>query len=285
MRTRTFYALALVAAATLAGTAPAWWVKGHETITEAAAMALPEDMPAFFRAAGKALAYCAGDPDRWKNKGAKALKDAESPHHFLDIEDLDGHEPPHGRYKALALIQKIGRDPEKVGLLPWQLVEGYERLMCGFYDFRKEPANAAAPMKAIVYGGNMAHYSTDAAMPLHTTRHYDGRRGDDGKIKQRGIHAKVDGFPEKNHFLPEEVCRGLKAKAIEGDVFDHIVAFIKESNAQVDECYRLDAAGAFDMPTDESRKFIMDRCRAGAQLTMDLWYTAWLRSEHLPPPY
>src|SRR3954471_24118368 len=107
MRKRTFYALALIVAATITGVAPAWWVKGHETITEAAAMALPDDMPAFFRAAGKSLAYCAGDPDRWKNKGTPTLKDAESPHHFLDVEDLDGNAPPPGRYKALALMQKL----------------------------------------------------------------------------------------------------------------------------------------------------------------------------------
>jgi len=37
--------------------------------------------------------------------------------------------------------------------------------------------------------------------------------------------------------------------------------------------------------SEDSWKFIMDRCRAGAQFTMDLWYTAWLRSDSLPPPY
>ena len=34
-----------------ASIAPAWWVKGHETITEAAASAMPADVPGFFRAA------------------------------------------------------------------------------------------------------------------------------------------------------------------------------------------------------------------------------------------
>jgi hypothetical protein len=27
----------------------------------------------------------------------------------------------------------------------------------------------------------------------------------------------------------------------------------------------------------------MERCRAGAQFTMDIWYNAWLKSAKLPP--
>jgi hypothetical protein len=267
------------------GLARAWWVKGHETITEAAANILPDDVPAFFRAAGRSLAHCAGDPDRWKNREAKFLKPAISPEHYLDLEDLNGNAPPRSRYGAYALMNSLKRDPEKVGMLPWAIMEGYEKLMLAFYDYRNDPKDPAITMKAIVYGGNLAHFTTDISMPLHTTRDYDGRPGEDGKVIQRGIHAKIDGYPEVNKFTPEEVCRGLTAKAIEGDVFDHVMAFLKESYTHIDECYRLDAAGAISNPTDESRKFIMARCRAGAQLTVDIWYTAWLRSEKLPPHY
>ncbi|MBX7104915.1 MAG: hypothetical protein K1X57_12590 [Gemmataceae bacterium] len=275
----------LIALGLAVGAARAWWVIGHETITEAAALILPDDVPAFYRAAGKSLAHCAGDPDRWKNKEAVFLKSTIAPEHFLDMEDLDGNEPPRNRFVAYALLNKLNRDPEKVGSLPWAIMEGYEKLMCAFYDYRQEPGNPAVAMKAVVYGGNLAHYTTDACMPLHTTRDYDGRKGPDGKMKQKGIHAKVDAFPELNKFAPEEVCRGLQAKAIEGDVFDHVIKFIKESHTHIDECYRLDAAGAIANPTDASRKFIMARCRAGAQLTVDIWYTAWLRSEKLPKHY
>jgi len=121
-------------------------------------------------------------------------------------------------------------------------------------------------------------------MPLHTTRDYDGRRGPDGKMKQKGIHAKLDGYPEKFGFNAEEISRGLQAKAIE-DVWDYVNKFIKESYTHIDKAYELDAAGAFDKPTDESRAYVMARCRAGAQFTMDLWYTAWLKSAKLPPHY
>jgi hypothetical protein len=267
------------------GTTPAWWVKGHETITEAACNSLPDEMPAFFRAAGKSLAHCAGDPDRWKNKEAAFLKSSISPEHFLDTEDLNGNAPPRNRWQAYQLMARLNRDPEKTGTLPYAIMEGYEKLMCAFYDYRNEPGNPAICMKAIVYAGNLAHFTTDASMPLHTTTNYDGIKLSDGRFKQKGIHGKIDGYPETNKFTPEEVCRGLQARAIDGDVFDYILKFLDESRTHVDECYRLDAAGAIARPTDESRKVIMDRCRAGAQFTMDIWYTAWLRSEKMPPHY
>ena len=68
------YICATVLATTLAaGTAPAWWIKGHETIATAAVAGLPDDMPAFFRAWQQGPVHSAGDPDRWKNPAAKQL--------------------------------------------------------------------------------------------------------------------------------------------------------------------------------------------------------------------
>jgi hypothetical protein len=268
----------------LVGLAPAWWVKGHETIVEAAASRLPEEMPAFFRAGGKQLAHFAGDPDRWKNKAATFLKPAEEANHYLDLEDLDGNPLPGTRAKAGDMIRGLKRDPDRVGMLPYAIMEGFDRLSCAFYDYRHDPQSPAVQMKCLVYAGNLAHYTTDAAMPLHTTRDYDGRKNADGTVAQKGIHAKIDGFPEKNKFTPEEVCRGLEAKRPD-DLWAHVRGFIAESHKHIDRCYELDAAGAIEKPTDESRAFILDRCRAGAQLTMDVWYAAWLKSATMPPPY
>src|SRR5688500_16700705 len=108
-----------VAAFVALGAARAWWVKGHESITEAAAAGLPDDVPAFFRAAGKSLAHFAGDPDRWKNREARLLRAAEAPNHFLDLEDLEGNEPPPDRFQGLALAQRLKKAPDKVGQLPY----------------------------------------------------------------------------------------------------------------------------------------------------------------------
>src|SRR5438128_7680454 len=110
------------------GSASGWWVKGHGTIAEAAASRLPEEMPRFFRAAGKQLAHLAGDPDRWKNPQAKHLRAAESPDHYIDLEDLKGNDLPADRYQAAALLARLKHPPERTGMLPYALMENFDRL-------------------------------------------------------------------------------------------------------------------------------------------------------------
>ena len=260
-----------------------WWSGGHETVAEAAAARLPDDVPAFFRKGGRELAHFSCDPDRWKNREMTFLRRAEEGNHYIDIEDLEGKTlPGTNRFDAMKIIYTdLKKDPSRVGLLPYAIMEEYEKLVVGFYDYRKAPMKPAIPMKCLVYGGTLAHYTGDAAMPLHTTRDYDGRKQADGTVKQKGIHAKIDGFPEKNGMKAEEVARGLEARKID-DVWKYVNTFIEESSVHIPRCYDLDAAGAFEKPTDESRAFILARVRAGTQFTLDLWYTAWLRSEKLP---
>lgn len=282
MRKCTFGSVFFILA--VAGSAPAWWVKGHETIAEAAGQRLPDAVPAFLRAGGKHLAHCSGDPDRWKNPDAPHLRAAESPDHYIDLEDYGGKELPTDRYRAVALLAQLKQLPERTGMLPYAIMENYERLCCAFYDYRADPNNETARMKCLVYAGSLAHFTGDAAMPLHTTRDYDGKKGPDGQMVQRGIHARIDAFPEKNGLTPEEIARGLEPKLID-DVWAYVMQRIQESHGQVARCYELDAAGAIEKPTPESRAFILERCRIGAQFTMDLWYNAWLRSAKMRAPY
>lgn len=276
-----YLALGIFGILFLVGLAPAWWVLGHASIAEAATAGLPDDMPRFFRAAAQQLGHLSGDPDRWKNPSCKHLRAAEAPDHFLDLEDLQGNDLPSDRWKAIALLQKLKKDPAKVGFLPYAILENYDRLSCAFYDFRENSKDPIVQSKAIVYAGVLAHFTADLAMPLHTTRNYDGRPDKDGKFLQKGIHAKIDAFPERHGLTAEEIRRGLKAKPID-DVWAHVLKTLRESHALVDKCYQLDQRGEFDKPTKESRQFILERCRVAAQLTMDLWYSAWLRSASMP---
>ena len=273
-----------LAALTLTGLAHGWWVVGHGVIAEAAVTGLPDEIPAFFRESGKQLAHLAGDPDRWKNPKAPHLRAAESPDHFLDLENFQGKHLPTGRWKAIALLQELKQDPEKTGMLPYAIMENYERLCCAFRDYREAPDEPAVRAKCIVYAGILAHLTGDCAMPLHATRDYDGRMGADGAIEQKGIHARIDAFPERNGLTAEEMSRGLKAGAVE-DVWPRVLEALQESHGQVDRCYELDKAGAFEKSTDEGRKFILGRCRVAAQFTEDLWYSAWQRSAKMPKPY
>src|SRR5689334_13791026 len=91
-------------------------------------------------------------------------------------------------------------------------------------------------------------------------------------------------FPEKNGLTAEEIGRSMEPAQID-DMWAYIVKRIDESHKLIDRCYELDAAGEFDKSTPESRAFILERCRAAAQFTADVWYNAWLRSAKLSPHY
>ncbi len=183
-----------------------WWVNGHASIAEGAASCLPDEMPAFFRAAGKQLGHLSGDPDRWKNPSCKFLRAAEAPDHYIDLEDYEGEELPEDRYKAVALLQKLKKQPERVGMLPYAIMENFDRLSVAFYDWRSDKENPAIKAKCVVYAGVLSHLTGDCVMPLHTTRDYDGKRDEAGKMQQKGIHAKIDAFPERNDLTAEEIA-------------------------------------------------------------------------------
>jgi len=262
----------------------AWWVKGHETIARAAVATLPADMPAFFRAGAATVAQCAGDPDRWKNRAAVFLNVAQAPDHFVDLEDYEGHAFPEDRYKSIELLIRLGKRPEKTGMLPYALMENFERLTVALYDHRQNPADEAIRAKCLVYAGVLSHFTGDAVMPLHTTRSYDGREGPDGKIVQKGIHAAIDSFPERYNLTSEEMARGIDGRD-EASPWKRINEEIAHSHKLVDRCYGLDQSGGFAHPTDVSRAFILERCRAGVQFTADLYYAAWKKSATLQSPY
>jgi hypothetical protein len=275
---------AVLASLLLGSLASAWWVKGHGSIAEAGAAGLPDDVPQFFRAAGKSLNHMAGDPDRWKNRSCKFLRPAEAPDHYVDLENFGGKELPRDRYKAIELLQRLKQKPDRTGMLPYAIMENYERLCCAFLDYRGDKNNAVAQSKCVVYAGVLSHFTGDCTMPLHTTVDYDGKRDKDGGWLQKGIHARIDAFPERHGLTAEEIGRGLKAKKID-NVWEYVLGRVTDSHKLVGRCYELDKAGAFAKPTPVSRAFILERCRAGAQFTMDLWYTAWLRSAEMEKPF
>jgi hypothetical protein len=202
----------LLGSAALGTLASGWWVKGHESIAEAAAAGLPREVPAFFRAGGKSLAHYAGDPDRWKNRAAKHLKASVFPDHYIDLENLQGKDLPDDRYQAAELLARLKEKPDRTGMLPYAIMENFDRLSCAFYDHRAEPKNEAIRAKCLVYAGILAHYTGDAVMPLHTTRDYDGMKGPTGKMVQQGIHKKSTPSPRRTISLPSRSAKDSRPR-------------------------------------------------------------------------
>lgn len=275
------------------GAALAWWAASHPPMTEAAAAALPEDMPEFFRKGAAAIAAGSADPDLWTEKLCPALRDAERHNHFIDLEVFEGRELPPTRSEFNRLCGSLRTSAEAAGALPYALQESHERLALAFLEHRSRPDDEPTRAKVLYLAGILAHYAQDAAQPLHATVHYDGR-AEGGKASPRtGIHLKVDALPQNAKLAAGEIARDLGKAAAPKDgetPFAVGLAAVRESFALVDRVYeleaRLPAAGAAAPGELDPavRAFALERCRAGAQLTAALWYSAWVRSGRMELP-
>lgn len=255
-------------------------------IAATAAGALPEEVPAFFRGGGTAIASGAIAPDVFKEGSLRALNSAESPEHYIDLEYLEGKELPATRYGFLQLCNQMKLRPDRVGTLPYAITEWTQRLTVAFAEHRRWPEDRAVRAKCLVYAGILAHYSGDAAMPLHTTVDFDGRADEKGKSPRSGIHEKIDA-------LPGRMVRPIDAKPAEGRVRAYgelpkgVMAEIERSHALVDACYGMEkefpAEDAKEVP-ERVEAFCAERVRAGSAFTASLFLTAWRDSEKFEVP-
>ena len=288
----------------------AWGNEGHIYVNRVAAQKIPASMPRFFRRAVAEIAYLGPEPDRWRSPSEFALKNAQEADHFIDLERVDWLDPlPKGRYefykklyeKRAATATTDHPDdylPEHVGLQPYIVMEVYGRLKAAFREYRKLKAaqQPTAPVEQaiIFYAGWLGHYVADGSQPLHTSIQYNGWVGPNpsGYTTQHDIHAQ---------FETAYVAANITAKDFAGlvnnperldDPFASYVAYLKQSNGLVENVYALEKAGGFTGKGSLTAfDFTTHRLAAGAQMLLDLWYTAWLDSaapvpEHAPaaPP-
>ena len=218
-----FRCLAFLIAVT--GSLHAWDYAGHRTVNQLALAGLPADFPAFVKtpAAAERIAFLAGEPDRWRNSPEVALRHANAPDHFLDLEYLDAaglpvatlsefryvytaqfaaaHDAHPEKFPAIDPAKNKDRTRELIGYLPWAIIENYAKLKSAFSYLRAyqeagtpdEIANAEA--NVIYLMGILGHYVGDGAQPLHTTQHYNGWIGDNphNYTRSTSFHAWIDG--------------------------------------------------------------------------------------------
>jgi len=258
--------------------ASAWHDEGHYYAAVAATKNLPEDVPAFFREGFAAVGHGALDPDVFKNRELAQINHCESPEHFMDIEMLEGRELPPLRYDFLKLCYQIKIDPTKAGTLPYAITEWTQRLTIAFAEYRAHPDNPYIQAKCRVYAGILSHYSADLHMPLHTSIHWDGRVQEGVPYQRTGIHNKIDALPTK---IPYDVIfeQPLPTALAARGVFEFTVDELKKSNARVDRAYELEPKypqwDDLILNDEEVIAFTLERTRAAAAFTSDLFLTAW----------
>lgn len=285
---------ALLATAVASPRARAWGNDGHRMINKLAAANLPADVPAFLRspAAIAEIEYLGPEPDRWRSPAEPELVAAQAPEHFIDLELADPLAPlPHKRFDFLAKAYAAGKRPDQIGLQPWQTTEVWERLKATLREYREAQAKhedtAEIEKAAIFYAGWLGHYVGDGSQPLHTTVQYNGWTGPNpnGYTTEHNIHWEFEGpFVGANVHAPDVQADMTAAKALEGDIFDDYMAYLRHTNTYVEKVYQLEKVGGFTgAGTPESRAFTTERVAAGASMLRDMIYTAWLDSAQPVP--
>ena len=276
-----------------------WGNEGHEYINRIAAERIPAEMPRFLRRAVAELTYLGPEPDRWRSPSEYALKDSQEPDHYIDLERVAWLDPlPPGRYefyrklyekRAATVDHPDDYLPERVGLQPYITMEVFGRLKAAFreYRHRREVHQPIAPVEhAIVfYAGWLGHYVADGSQPLHTTIRYNGWVGPNpkGYTTEHGIHAKFESTYVAQNITAQQFAKLMHAPERLADPFADYVAYLRESNRQVEKVYVIEKAGGFTgKGSPEAFDFTTHRLAAGSQMLLNLWYTASLVSAASP---
>jgi hypothetical protein len=270
-------------------TAWSWGNQSHQMINELAVSHLPADVPAFLRspAAVAEMEYLGPEPDRWRSPAEPELNAAQAPEHFIDLELADKLGTlPHRRFDFLARTYAAGDQPDKIGLLPWQTEEVWERLKSAMRNYRelKVAGKDTAPVEQaiIFYAGWLGHYVADGSQPLHTTVQYNGWTGPNpnGYTTDHQIHYQFETAFVSANIRPSDVeAKMTPMKGIRGDMFDALVAYLRTTHAYVEDVYKFDKEGGFTgAGTPQSRAFTAERLAAGASMLRDMIYAAWVES-------
>jgi hypothetical protein len=260
----------------------AWNMLGHHRVTEAAVLALPDEVPEFFRWGAATVAHTGIDPDVMRHRQAPQLRNREYPEHFLDFELVDISPLPEMRYRFLALLTEKGLAPDRVGFSPYVVSENAQRLSLAFAEHRCWPENPHIRSKTLVYAGLLAHYATDMNQPLHTSVHYDGRANDNGDSPRTGIHRRMDSLFEQPGFEPGD--HSIEPQGL-GEIWPAVSQEFAASHSKVDTVYALEAdlealheQGEW---SPELAAFAEDRYRSTIEFLSSLYLTAWRLSAEI----
>jgi len=279
---RAFIFAAWLCLCVVAVPSQAWDGAGHRLVATAAARSLPTTLPAFLREGTGALGHYATDPDVLSSPAAGPLRAHERPDHWLDLEYLRGRTLPKERAEYLALLAELEVKPAHAGAAPYRIVEDTWALAVAFAEHRRSPDDALLRAKVLARAGTLSHFTADVAQPLHTTIHWDGRAGKDGRSPRTGEHLKMDALLWHGGALPTVTPVEV------ADVHARALTTLRAAHARVDRVYAL----ADKLPGWQKRAPLKgalrtladERGRDAVQLTADLWFTAWRMSARIELP-
>ena len=149
-----------------------WGFYAHKRVNRYAVFTLPEELVGFYKKHIDHLTEHAVDAD----KRRYAIKE-EAPRHYIDIDHYGKNPFQEMPRKWTDAVEKFSEDTLLAyGIVPWHIQTVYNRLVRAFEE------------KDIDYilknSADLGHYVSDAHVPLHTTKNYNGQL-----TNQKGIHA------------------------------------------------------------------------------------------------
>jgi len=272
----------------------AWGDAGHRITGEAAARELPASMPAFFRNAAAQLGYLNPEPDRWKDRAERtldpALEGGTSPDHFIDMEMVAPNvlaaalKAPN-RFAYADTLAAAGVKASVYGFLPFRMLELSQELREDFRNWRAAPDSVKPwiEQRIIDDAGILGHYVADGSNPAHASDQYNGwkRANPNGYATDNRFHARFESEYVSAHIKLADVLARMDTSArVIPDFRSAIIAYLKESNSQIEPLYQLDKAHPFDANTTDpaDKQFTVDRLATGARMLRDIWWTAWVTS-------
>lgn len=283
--------------------APPWGADGHMMAARAAAESLPADVPEFFRASTDQLAWLDPEPDRWRSRELRAMDQAFSYDHYIDLENVpEGALDAPDRWRFVAALYAAGLErPERdVGFLPYRIEELYQRLLNGFRMWRSAdgPERVWIEARIVNDAGVLGHYVTDGSQPHHTTIHFNGWNASSGTpapnpegfTTERDFHGRFENGFVSAHVRYDDVrsrvADDARTLGTPDRVREAVHAFLRDTHAQVVPLYRLERDRRFDpdgAAPRTHRDFAATRLAAGAAMLRDLWWSAWVDSARPEP--
>lgn len=288
------YATVLSAAAVSVPPAAAadWGMAGHRAAARAAVTNLPADMPAFFHAAADQLVYLNPEPDRWRDRESAPMDEAWKYDHYIDFEIVPAaalQAPDRFSYlEELHRTTRLARPARDAGLLPYRIIELYQRLVTGMRQWRAATDDAERgwiEQRIIHDAGILGHYVTDGANPHHTSVHHNGWNesfaNPRGYTTDRTFHSRFESrFVEANVTPADLIPRVAAAPRRIERLRDDVLAYLRASHSQLDRLYQLEQQEPFgaDNTSNSHREFAVQRLVAGAEMLRAMWWSAWLES-------
>jgi hypothetical protein len=182
---RAVIVVALLLVVAVPRPAHAWGFSAHKFIVDRAIALLPAEIRPLFEQHRSEVVERAIDPDTWIIAGWEE----ERPHHFVDMDT-----PGFGQYPFNELprdyttaLAKFGAAKMRdAGTLPWTTESVYGSLRRAFEAYpRRGNFGPNAHLDVILFSAWLAHYVSDAHVPLHGVVNYDGQL-----TQQWGVHTR-----------------------------------------------------------------------------------------------